>query len=68
MKQFKIGLQLYSVREEMAKDFEGTLKKVAEMGYEWLRHADNILRTHFTGILCRKFLSGRQNRIRKLQI
>ena len=29
-----IGLQLYSVRNEMEKDFEGTLAKVAEMGYE----------------------------------
>lgn len=27
------GLQLYSVREDMAKDPIGTLKKVAEMGY-----------------------------------
>lgn len=39
MKQFKIGLQLYSVRDEMEKDFEGTLKKVAEMGYEYVEFA-----------------------------
>jgi len=39
MKQFKIGLQLYSVREEMEKDFEGTLKKVAQMGYEYVEFA-----------------------------
>ena len=39
MKQFKIGLQLYSVREEMEKDFEGTLKKVAEIGYEYVEFA-----------------------------
>lgn len=39
MKQFKIGLQLYSVRDDMAKDFEGTLKKVAEMGYEYVEFA-----------------------------
>ncbi len=39
MKQFKIGLQLYSVRAEMEKDFEGTLKKVAEMGYEYVEFA-----------------------------
>lgn len=30
----KLGLQLYSVRESMEKDFLGTLKKVKEMGYE----------------------------------
>lgn len=30
----KIALQLYTVREDMDKDFYGTLKKVADMGYE----------------------------------
>ncbi len=39
MKQFKIGLQLYSVRDDMERDFEGTLKKVAEMGYEYVEFA-----------------------------
>ena len=34
-----IGLQLYSVKNEMAQDFEGTLKKVAEMGYEGVEFA-----------------------------
>ncbi|SET33984.1 sugar phosphate isomerase/epimerase [Paenibacillus sp. NFR01] len=29
----KIGLQLYTVREELEKDFEGTIRKVAELGY-----------------------------------
>ncbi|MBR3893880.1 MAG: sugar phosphate isomerase/epimerase [Clostridia bacterium] len=29
-----IALQLYSVRDEVKKDFEGTLKKVKEMGYD----------------------------------
>jgi sugar phosphate isomerase/epimerase len=28
-----IGLQLYSVREALAEDFEGTVRRVAEMGY-----------------------------------
>lgn len=28
-----IGLQLYSVREDLAKDFPGTLKRVAAVGY-----------------------------------
>ena len=30
----KLGLQLYSVRDDLAKDFLGTLKKVKELGYE----------------------------------
>jgi sugar phosphate isomerase/epimerase len=28
-----IGVQLYSVREEMKKDFAGTVRKIADMGY-----------------------------------
>jgi hypothetical protein len=28
-----IGLQVYTVREQLTKDFEGTLKKVAAAGY-----------------------------------
>lgn len=34
-----IGLQLYSVRTELENDFEGTLKKVAEMGYAGVEFA-----------------------------
>ena len=34
-----IGLQLYSVRDDMAKDFKGTLQKVKEMGYEGVEFA-----------------------------
>ena len=34
-----IGLQLYSVRNEMEKDFAGTLKKVAAMGYRGVEFA-----------------------------
>ncbi len=34
-----VGLQLYSVREEMERDFEGTLKKVSEMGYRGVEFA-----------------------------
>lgn len=34
-----IALQLYSVREDCAKDFDGTLKRVAEMGYEGVEFA-----------------------------
>jgi len=35
----KIGLQLYTVRNEMAKDFEGTLAKVAALGYNQVEFA-----------------------------
>lgn len=35
----KIGLQLYSIKEETAKDFRGALKKVAAMGYEGVEFA-----------------------------
>src|ERR687883_574939 len=35
----KIGLQLYTVRNEMQKDFEGTLKQVAEIGYREVEFA-----------------------------
>ena len=34
-----IGLQLYSVRDDMAKDFKGTLQKVKDMGYEGVEFA-----------------------------
>ncbi len=33
MKKFGIGLQLYTIRQAMAADAPGSLKKVAEMGY-----------------------------------
>lgn len=33
-KRPKVALQLYSVRDDCAKDFAGTVRRVAEMGYE----------------------------------
>jgi len=33
-KKIPVGLELYSVREELAKDLFGTVKAVAKMGYE----------------------------------
>ena len=39
MKDFLLGIQLYSVREELEKDFEGTLKKVKELGYDGVEFA-----------------------------
>ncbi len=35
----KYALQLYSVRTDMQEDFEGTLKKVKQMGYEGVEFA-----------------------------
>jgi len=35
----KVGLQLYTVREEMPKDFEGTIAKVASTGYKEVEFA-----------------------------
>jgi len=29
----RIGIQLYSIKDELAKDFEGSLKKLSDMGY-----------------------------------
>lgn len=42
MKRFKIGLQLYSVAEEMERDMEATLKEVAKMGYDCVELAKNF--------------------------
>lgn len=39
MKDFKVALQLYSVRDEMAKDMDATLKAVKEMGYDYVEFA-----------------------------
>lgn len=33
MPKIPLGLQLYTLRDEMAQDFAGTLRKVAEIGY-----------------------------------
>jgi len=38
-KKKSIGLQLYTVRDDIAKDLEGTLRKVAEIGYNLLEGA-----------------------------
>ncbi|HYG79676.1 MAG TPA: sugar phosphate isomerase/epimerase [Pyrinomonadaceae bacterium] len=35
----RIGMQLYMVRRELEKDFEGTLKRVAELGYKEVEFA-----------------------------
>lgn len=35
----KMGLQLYSIKEEIEKDFLGTVEKVADMGYDGVQFA-----------------------------
>jgi len=35
----KVGLQLYSVRDEMNRDAAGTLRKIKEIGYRQVEHA-----------------------------
>ncbi|MFH5182883.1 sugar phosphate isomerase/epimerase family protein [Paenibacillus sp. TAB 01] len=39
MRRMGIGLQLYTVRDDLANDFRGTLRRVAEMGYEGVEFA-----------------------------
>lgn len=39
MKKFKVGIQLFGVRNSMKEDFEGTIKAVADMGYEYVEFA-----------------------------
>ena len=39
MKKFNVGIQLYGVRDSMAKDFEGTLAAIRDMGYEYVEFA-----------------------------
>lgn len=39
MRKMGIGLQLYTLRDETAQDFRGTLRKVAELGYEGVEFA-----------------------------
>ncbi|HAR90580.1 MAG TPA: hypothetical protein DCR45_06350, partial [Gammaproteobacteria bacterium] len=35
----RVGLQLYTLRNELSQDFEGTLAKVAELGYREMEFA-----------------------------
>ena len=41
----KIGLQLYSVKDEMQKDFFGTIRRVAKMGYEGIEFAGGLMQS-----------------------
>lgn len=42
-----IGLQLYSVREDMKKDPLGTLKQLSDMGFRYAEHANYINRKFY---------------------
>lgn len=43
-----VGLQLYSVRQDMSKDPLGTLTQLADMGYVYVEHANYIERKFYT--------------------
>src|SRR5690242_18467830 len=42
-----LGIQLYSVREDMKKDPAGTLKQLAGMGYKYVEHANYVNRKFY---------------------
>src|SRR5262249_15251485 len=52
----KIGLELYTVRDQMARDYEGVLAKVAAIGYKEIEPAygyNNMSATEFRSMLDR---------------
>ncbi len=55
-KKHTVGIQLYSVRDEMSKDPSGTLKKLAELGYKNVEHA-NYVNRRFYGYTAKEFKS-----------
>ncbi|MBD1391481.1 sugar phosphate isomerase/epimerase family protein [Mucilaginibacter glaciei] len=56
----RVGLQLYSVRDHMKTDPAGTLKKLADMGYIYVEHANYIDRKFYgyTAPEFKKLLGG----------
>jgi len=42
-----VGIQLYSIRDDMKKDPVGTLKQLAEMGYQYVEHANYVDRKFY---------------------
>ena len=50
----KMGIQLYSIREDMKKDPLGSLTKLAEFGYKYVEHANYIDRK-FYGYTVKEF-------------
>ncbi len=43
-----VGLQLYSIRDEMTKDPLGSLTQLAKMGYVYVEHANYVKRKFYT--------------------
>ena len=41
MEKFPLGIQLFTVREELKTDFKGTIEALAEMGYDGVEMAGN---------------------------
>lgn len=39
MKTLPVGIQVYSLREEASKDFQGTMQKIKELGYDFVELA-----------------------------
>lgn len=56
----RVGLQLYSVRDHMKTDPAGTLKKLADMGYVYVEHANYVDRKFYgyTAKDFKKYLDG----------
>lgn len=50
----RVGIQLYSVRDAMSKDPGGSLKKLADMGYIHVEHA-NYINRKFYGYTAKEF-------------
>src|SRR6476469_9509291 len=42
-----LGIQLYSVRDDMAKEPSGVLKQLASMGYRYVEHANYVNRKFY---------------------
>lgn len=49
-----VGLQLYSVRDDMMKDPKGSLEQLAKMGYVYVEHA-NYVKEKFYGFAAPEF-------------
>lgn len=55
-----VGIQLYSIRDDMKKDPLGTLKQLADMGYKYAEHANYVERKFYgyTATEFKKILNG----------
>jgi len=45
--KYIVGIQLYSVRDDMKKNAAGTLKKLADMNYKYVEHANYVDRKFY---------------------